>query len=43
MHWCFTRKSEYQLEKVSLNLVLTLIEKNLLTIQTAEAQAGLAK
>ncbi len=39
----FTKKEWYQVEKVSLDLVLTPIEKNLLTIQAAEAQAGLAK
>lgn len=40
----FAKKEWYQVEKVSLNLVLTPIEKkNLLTIQAAEAQLGLAK
>jgi hypothetical protein len=39
----FTKKEWHQVEKVSLDLVLTPIEKNLLTIQAAEAQAGLAK
>jgi hypothetical protein len=40
----FTKKEWYQAEKVSLDLVLTPIEKkNLLTIQAAEAQAALAK
>jgi hypothetical protein len=40
----FTKKEWYQAEKVSLDLVLTPIEKkNLLTIQVAEAQAALAK
>ncbi|WP_394348957.1 YARHG domain-containing protein [Hymenobacter setariae] len=40
----FTKKEWYQAEKVSLDLVLTPIEKkNLLTIQSGEAQATLAK
>lgn len=40
----FTKKEWYQAEKVSLDLVLTPIEKkNLLTIQAAEAQAALPK
>jgi hypothetical protein len=40
----FTKKEWYQAEKVSLDLVLTPIEKkNLLTIQAAETQAALAK
>jgi len=40
----FTKKEWYQAEKVSLNLVLTPIEKkNLLLIQAAEAQAALPK
>ncbi|WP_369810684.1 YARHG domain-containing protein [Hymenobacter cheonanensis] len=40
----FTKKEWYQVEKVSLDLVLTPIEKrNLLTIQAAEAQVALPK
>ena len=40
----FTKKEWYQVEKVSLDLTLTPIEKkNLLTIQAAEAQAALPK
>jgi hypothetical protein len=39
----FTKKEWYQAEKESLGLVLTPIEKNLLTIQAAEAQAMLPK
>ncbi len=40
----FTKKEWYQAEKVSLDLVLTPIErKNLLTIQAAEAHAALPK
>jgi len=39
----FTKKEWYQAEKVALDLVLTPIEKNLLTIQAAEAQAALPK
>jgi len=40
----FTKKEWYQAEKVTLDLVLTPIEKqNLLTIQAAEAQAALPK
>lgn len=40
----FTKKEWYQAEQVALDLVLTPIEKkNLLTIQTAEAQVALPK
>ena len=40
----FTKKEWYQAEKIALDLVLTPIEKkNLLTIQTAEAQVALPK
>lgn len=40
----FTKKEWYQVEKVSLDLVLTPIERrNLLTIQAAEAQVALPK
>lgn len=44
MRLYFTKKEWYQAEKVSLDLILTPIEKkNLLTIQAAEAQAALPK
>lgn len=44
MRLYFTKKEWYQAEKVSLDLVLTPIEKkNLLLIQAAEAQAALPK
>jgi hypothetical protein len=42
--WATKKEEWHQAEKVSLDLVLTPLEKmNLLTIQAAEAQAGLAK
>lgn len=44
MRLYFTKKEWYQAKKVSLDFVLTPIEKrNLLTIQAAEAQLGLPK